>query len=604
MGDGIADTPAELKPASGCPVGRDTCPGAGVDPIHNMMDYSSDNCLYEFVPGQAVTMQAQWGIYRAVVREDRSVGDGIPAEPLSLFQGEVQQYVFTGAPTGSRVTCSIAGTNGDADLFLRSSSSPDLTERVYDCSAGSSDSNEICLLNNNDDGTIYVAVYAAKAFDNVVLTCASSPQLVPITLLDGVASDPIAMVIGEEQSFTLDVTPGLRVTCETTGDITGDTDLYVQFGTEPLIASGSFDCDSLGSTSNESCSLFAPDDASVLWATIRAFNTDENVVLTCTSTAPRPLSILSDGVPSDAVSLARDEAQSFTLQVQSEARVTCTTFATGGDGSLYLRWDNEPDLGTQTYDCASVNFRRTCTVAKPGSVILWATVLSPSGLDGFSLTCTSGLPEPITLTNEIASAPLSLATGRIEDFKLNIRRGANITCEITGSNGDADLYVRFDAAPNVDEGTFDCFDDGATSNETCTVQDPGNAESLWISVEAVNAFSGLTLTCTSTVSDIVEPESAISLADGVASELFSLTALEAQSFTLDIVELGSTVVCETDGDNGDGDLYLRWDAEPDLTDNIFDCSSNAFGSFELCEVLDRGGASVLWATVVAFSAVS
>jgi hypothetical protein len=61
-GDRIADTPAEERPASGCPVGRDTCPGVGLDPIHNMMDYSSDNCLYEFVPGQAVTMQAQWEI--------------------------------------------------------------------------------------------------------------------------------------------------------------------------------------------------------------------------------------------------------------------------------------------------------------------------------------------------------------------------------------------------------------------------------------------------------------------------------------------------------------------------------------------------------------
>jgi Pregnancy-associated plasma protein-A len=63
-GDEVDDTPAQASPTSGCPEGRDSCPAAGLDPIHNYMDYSYDNCYTEFTLGQSQRMDEAWTAYR------------------------------------------------------------------------------------------------------------------------------------------------------------------------------------------------------------------------------------------------------------------------------------------------------------------------------------------------------------------------------------------------------------------------------------------------------------------------------------------------------------------------------------------------------------
>jgi len=64
--DFVADTPSERKPAFGCPVGLDTCPGEGLDPIENFMDYSEDFCMYQFTAGQSARMEGLSAQYRGL----------------------------------------------------------------------------------------------------------------------------------------------------------------------------------------------------------------------------------------------------------------------------------------------------------------------------------------------------------------------------------------------------------------------------------------------------------------------------------------------------------------------------------------------------------
>ena len=63
--DEVADTPAQTSSTSGCPEGRDSCSRTGLDPIHNYMDYSFDDCYNQFTPGQNTRMQSAWTAYRA-----------------------------------------------------------------------------------------------------------------------------------------------------------------------------------------------------------------------------------------------------------------------------------------------------------------------------------------------------------------------------------------------------------------------------------------------------------------------------------------------------------------------------------------------------------
>ncbi|KAG8813107.1 hypothetical protein FRC17_001671 [Serendipita sp. 399] len=63
-GDGVMDTPPQVKAAYGCPIGQDSCYGDGVDNIHNFMDYSYDACLFEFTAGQAQRAREQTFLFR------------------------------------------------------------------------------------------------------------------------------------------------------------------------------------------------------------------------------------------------------------------------------------------------------------------------------------------------------------------------------------------------------------------------------------------------------------------------------------------------------------------------------------------------------------
>jgi hypothetical protein len=94
-GDEVDDTPFEASPAFGCPVGRNTCPQAGDDPIHNYMDYTDDACYTEFTSGQIERTREILPVYRpSLLRSDAPIALAAPASGAGpTLRGGVTEFL-------------------------------------------------------------------------------------------------------------------------------------------------------------------------------------------------------------------------------------------------------------------------------------------------------------------------------------------------------------------------------------------------------------------------------------------------------------------------------------------------------------------------------
>ena len=95
-GDYVSDTPDEGTSTAGCPNNKDTCPTAGLDPIHNYMDYSDDACYNQFTAGQDARMDAIVPVYRPSLLNAALVYDGT-REAEQLRVGAASAVSFRGA---------------------------------------------------------------------------------------------------------------------------------------------------------------------------------------------------------------------------------------------------------------------------------------------------------------------------------------------------------------------------------------------------------------------------------------------------------------------------------------------------------------------------
>jgi PKD repeat protein len=94
---------------------------------------------------------------------------GVPVTGLSATTGNFGTIYTLAVPAGkTKVTVTISGGTGDADLYVRIGSAP--TTATYDCRPYLSGNSETCTFNSPAAGTYYVGVRAFSTYSGVTLT--------------------------------------------------------------------------------------------------------------------------------------------------------------------------------------------------------------------------------------------------------------------------------------------------------------------------------------------------------------------------------------------------------------------------------------------------
>ncbi|NVJ51889.1 MAG: M20/M25/M40 family metallo-hydrolase [Gammaproteobacteria bacterium] len=183
-------------------------------------------------------------------------------------------------------------------------------------------------------------------------------------------------------------------------------------------------------------------------------------------------------------------------------------------------------------------------------------------------------PEKV-LQNDIPVTGLAVARGSDVIYTMEVPSGAtNINFAISGGTGDADLYVRFGAAPT--DSTYDCRPYRNGNNESCSGTNSGGT--YYVRVKAYSDFSGVTLLGSYTSDDggsgpdpISETYSNIEVAQG-----------QWQFYSVDLTAGYTSLNVTTSGGSGDADLYVRRGSQP--TTSSYDCRPYRWGNDETCAI--------------------
>lgn len=189
-----------------------------------------------------------------------------------------------------------------------------------------------------------------------------------------------------------------------------------------------------------------------------------------------------------------------------------------------------------------------------------------------------GGEEPPTnneLSNGQTVSNLSATTGDSLYYTLNVPAGAtDLSFNINGGSGDADLYVRFGSQPTTS--SYDCRPYQNGNTETCTISNV-QAGTYHVMLNAYSSFSGVNLT-----GSFTEPSTGGGDGGSASATDLSGASGEWSHYYVDVPAGMSVLNATMSGGTGDADLYVRQGFQP--TESNYECRPYRSGNDESCSI--------------------
>jgi len=518
--------------------------------------------------------------------------NGVPVTNLAGAAASETMYRIE-VPSGQQsLEIMMFGGTGDADLYVKYGTPPTVSD--YDYRPFLAGNNETVTVASPTAGTWYVMVRGYSAYSGVTLKATYGGVT---TLLDEVPIPNISAALGTEKLYRIELPSGMDQLQIRTSGGTGNCNVYIKRGTPPSTSNYDWRLNQPGN--NESISIGSP-EGGTWYVMLQAQQAYTGVTLEADYWGTGEVKLLVNGVPVPNISGGESSEQFYKIEVPAGQTELEIKIAGGtGDADLYVRYGDLPTVSQYDYRPFNIGNNETVTISDPTVGTWFIMIRAYQTFSGLTLTATyssgGGGPVVTLLQNGVAVTGISDDASGEKYYKIEVPAGqAKLEIDMSGSNGDCDLYVREGSLPTTTEWDYRPYVLG--SNETVSIDNPG-AGTWFIMLRAFTAYNDLTLVATyfPVVDPVTELDNGVpvpGLSGATGSEKFyKITVPTGQDF-LDI---------EISGGTGDCDLYVKKGTQP--TPTSYDYRPFLMGNNEKVEI-DNPAAATWYIMLRAYSAYS